>query len=798
MVYKGKVVAGCQMSDKVQAAMEAGVGTAGFCKSNVKNQFGESEEVFCPHYHSCPAIQQREMIQEHDLIFTPHPFMQLEIPEPLRHVRAVIADERIHHLFLHTTEFPLNNLSLPRKAPKLTKQEKEKGITEFELVQSREIAVELVTEAFAEGTCPAKKLYEYNRNSNNEDDNKVTGFNIVDDCIRICTSAIQKDANINPNMSIEEVKELCSQPTGKYVREEQRFWKIIKDRMETLNRYDIALISINQIKDRIKSLTRPEQIEEREREIHNLKKIEKYFTKPSGEKDMRIQFVQDHISEGDVRSIIRISWRSDPNWNNVPLLLLDASAAPEIINKIWNGADVITHDISGPLHIKIVGVVNRTFSNASIIGDNNDNEAQRITRAKNLNKMRRALSAISSWFGFSRVVAGSSILTRRIMNTNWRGPENVDWCHYGAMRGLDFAKHHAAAFSIGRMELPIRTIDGLVAALTYDDEEPELPFDIDGTGLTKEGEPLLMPQQMQKFQLRSGEVVEIPTPMHPRKWGRLIQKQYREEELLQFMGRLRPVYRQGEAPVWFALSSVIPQELIIDDLIHIDDLVTGKSYFWDAVRRTQGIIHPEVLYKTCPEYFKDKKDAESIMMEFGFSPNSLENDFVYGQGFIPFYFVDLYNNKNIMFVRKEYHNKKQKVLEILTDLKIPFSDFEEIKVEQESIAVARTYDNVDLALGDLDERKKAEQHNADKIALNVFMSGLKRRDEGANKNLIKSHPITFAAGHEGNLRNMWVQYTDLESKATLDLIKKEELSKKEHKTIMEDNDENYSNLGNTT
>ena len=229
----------------------------------------------------------------------------------------------------------------------------------------------------------------------------------------------------------------------------------------------------------------------------------------------------------------------------MPLLLLDASAAPEIINKIWLGAEVKTHDIMGPLNMKVVGVVNRTFSNASIVGNAGDSETQRILNATSLTKVRQALSAVSSWFGWSRVVAGTSILLRRTINTDWACPTNVDWCHYGAMRGLDFAKHHAAAFSVGRMELPIRTIDGLVAALTYDDETPENPYDIDGTGLTKEGLPLLMPSEMQTLKMRSGEVVELPTPMHPGKWGRLIQKQYREEELLQFVAAFIP-YREGE------------------------------------------------------------------------------------------------------------------------------------------------------------------------------------------------------------------------------------------------------------
>jgi hypothetical protein len=39
--------------------------------------------------------------------------------------------------------------------------------------------------------------------------------------------------------------------------------------------------------------------------------------------------------------------------------------------------------------------------------------------------------------------------------------------HFGAMRGLDFAKNYAAAISIGRSEMPVWVVDGLVAALNH-------------------------------------------------------------------------------------------------------------------------------------------------------------------------------------------------------------------------------------------------------------------------------------------------------------------------------------------
>lgn len=62
-------------------------------------------------------------------------------------------------------------------------------------------------------------------------------------------------------------------------------------------------------------------------------------------------------------------------------------------------------------------------------------------------------------------------------------------------------------------------------------------------------------------------------------WARLLQQQIREEELAQFVGRLRPVYREGEAPVWYVLGKVLPEGTVVDDIITLRDLArpTGRS-----------------------------------------------------------------------------------------------------------------------------------------------------------------------------------------------------------------------------
>ncbi|EPX84011.1 bifunctional DNA primase/polymerase [Salipiger mucosus] len=815
LVYKGKIAAGCQMADKVQAAMEAGVGTAGFCKADVTREDGERETVYCPHYAGCPAITQKARIQESDLVFTPHPFMQLTIPEELQHARAVIADERIHHLFLHTTEFPVVDLSLPRKSVRLTRREREQGVTAHDLAQSREEAVEIVRQALSEDACPAQRLFDYEQNPEalayqppaqsdmpGEHRHASRGAQLVQDCIRICSNALRKDANLTPEMTLDEVVEMCEKPSGHHVREEKRFWEIIADRIERLTMGGLA----DNLEAKIRDISGSDFIEHRLKLQRLLDAHRASQKMPHGERELRIQKIRDLNTDGPPRETIRISWRTTPNWENIPLLLLDASAAPEIITKIWGGADVTTHDISGPLHMKVVGVVNRTFSNASIIGDPEGSEIEKLRAASGLTSLRHMISSVSAWFGDSRVVAGSSILVRRTLNTDWTGPDNVDWCHFGAMRGLDFAKHHSAAVSIGRMELPIRTIDGLVAALTFDDEDPELPFDKHGTGLRGNGDddqsdqPLLMPSQNQRLKLRSGEVVEIPTPMHPGKWGRMIQKQYREEELLQFCGRLRPVYRQGEAPIWFAMSSVIPENVVIDDLVHLDDLVTKRSFFWDAIRRCGGIMQPDLLVEECPELFADRNHAIQEMAASGFSFRDGTQTGAKTHGFTAYRILseraDAYG-----FVRTGIDDHQKRLGAVLDRLGLTYDRIDPVNPDAaiKSLARARAPDNIEIELGKFEDRQVRERNTGHQAGVEIMRRGSERVDlQQGRSSKLPSHPLTFTAGNSGILKKKQVCFAEIEAELTLARIWEKmtyERQAERDKLLWENNEETYESLG---
>src|SRR3546814_16357597 len=89
------------MSWIVRMAMDAGIATEAFCRS----QGADGEEETCAHYVGCPAIVQRAEIARSHVVFMPHAFMSLHVPEALKPARAVIAADRIHTLFLPTTPF---------------------------------------------------------------------------------------------------------------------------------------------------------------------------------------------------------------------------------------------------------------------------------------------------------------------------------------------------------------------------------------------------------------------------------------------------------------------------------------------------------------------------------------------------------------------------------------------------------------------------------------------------------------------------------------------------------------------
>jgi hypothetical protein len=570
-MYQGRVRAGCAMHEQMSLAMSMGAGGSALCRAQVYDKEAQERvEEVCQYFAGCPAIQQRGIFDTAHLVLMPHAFAGLTIPNEAKNTRGVIIDERIFDLFIHTTFFDVDILKLPRKAPRPSK--KERDVDDFDhqawqdgLNALRRQAVEVVHQAIREKRDIAEMFLSLPAHESSA---------MLSACRRLSAASMQRADMLRPNMDVEDVRKIASIPTGFAAREEWRFWTLIADRLP---------IIVNMSLD-------GEDIQP----------------------DARIQVL---FLEEDGSRKIRISWRSTPNWIGKPLLLIDASAAPDIIAKVWqtplDQIEIIDLVEMAGLYDRIStvmiapGAIRETFlpkslSNYSIVGPSTDS-VQRLSCASLLAKIRHTISAIAAKHADGRVLVGATIAARRAITQSWTCPHNVDFGHFGALRGIDAFKHHVAAISIGRLEIPPDVLDGLAAALTYDDDAPEKPMNWTGTGYY-EGQPIRMATANRTLKFRDGSGdCTIPYPVHPGTWGRLVQAQYREEEMVQFLGRLRPFYRNGARPTWYCLSNIVNDGVILDDVLTTGALIDQVGLeMADTSRRAQGVLTPQSLSKADP------------------------------------------------------------------------------------------------------------------------------------------------------------------------------------------------------
>ena len=248
------------------------------------------------------------------------------------------------------------------------------------------------------------------------------------------------------------------------------------------------------------------------------------------------------------------------------------------------------------LYLESVGIIDRVYTDREIVGDRGASKNELREVGPLLAELRRLIAIKCGLFSHGRVIVASTRRVRIALQTDWAQPQNADFLHFGALRGVDFAKGHVAAISIGRLELPPRVLDGLAAALGFDDPDP--------TEVRAGEQPVITASRT--LMMRDGTDVEIEVPERADRWGLELQRQFRENELVQFAGRLRPVYRDGIPPVWFCLGRALPPEIIWDRLSFLRQETTvavGEDHLpqnlWEFARRCGGIISPDLALVKC-------------------------------------------------------------------------------------------------------------------------------------------------------------------------------------------------------
>ena len=539
MVYKGKLAAGCLLEDRMRQLIDADIGASGLCKSTIKGKDGEREEVTCPHYEVCPAIAQKRMLADHHVVFMPRSFLTMNIPEEAKGFRGIVADETVLDLLVHTNQFPLAALDIERKVPTLTRAEREAGADADWMLKQCGLVRDAVVKGLKEGKDPAKHLREMM---------PAEALELVRVAKRVCSSAIASGQAVRPDMSKEDFDELVKRPTSEYVKAEFRFWTIVQEGLEANLLVELAGMTPR--------------------------------------RDTRIKLLTHDEPE------ICLAWRTEPNWSDGPFLLLDASANETLLERVFMGREIVMYECENNANLRVVAFPDQTFAVSKLLA--RTDRVTKLEAAYELLKIRRAIASICAAHSNGRVAVCMTKPVRQAICTGWVPPQNADFMHDGATAGLDFAKSHVALISIGRTELPVATVDGLVAAYTYDMDERPPCIDVFGNGKDAKVKGI-RPHTANRFlKLRDGNMALCQHQQHESYFAKAVQAQAREEAIRQRIGRLRGVFRELPGIVYL-LGEAIPDDVIIDDLRSMSDLLGYEIL--DAARRLDGILCAEMIAK---------------------------------------------------------------------------------------------------------------------------------------------------------------------------------------------------------
>jgi hypothetical protein len=368
------------------------------------------------------------------------------------------------------------------------------------------------------------------------------------------------------------------------------FWRVIEDRIAGLRAITDRVILTNLIA----ATADTGEFDHLRRELGHM------HADACGAHDARLQLVVREPDDGKrtgLRQHVRVSWRSTPNFTSKPLVVLAAGGSKKVLDKIFS-RDFVDEPIDAAIQMRIGTCVDSQFSNSAILPAHDDSKQAKSAKLRLVRKIRRAITKAAALHGRERILVVASKKVVEHINAGWWAcPRNVEFGHYGGLAGLDFARDYPLIMTIGRSEMPTQENDALVGALTYDDEVPEVPYDKFGTGTT-DGQPaktdrsniLYRPEIWREQPMRSGETVKRKLRQMTGGWKQEVELIWREGEVVQAAGRVRPVYKHvGNAPTWLCLGAVLPENFIVDRLFALDDLVADAGIF-DVQRLAHGVL----------------------------------------------------------------------------------------------------------------------------------------------------------------------------------------------------------------
>lgn len=578
---------GCRRWADVKRLQEAGKSSAPLCEAEDPQNPGDPNcMIKCPFFDECRYQKQKKTVGDYDLILAAHNYLTVSIPSALKGCRMVIIDESVRSQLTRTRTFSEEILLSARNLAFVTKHEKAEMVAKLE--RHTGISKPASDEEPTPGQIRARKRIEAQASEDvmtgmigdREDlveeilpvlrrGEDVAAFILADparldqleSCIAICTRTRESLA-LDPRSSPERVAEACSIATQKEIAAEARFWKILKERIVFLQH-------------------------DAQPDPHAALGLKTNRRKMAcGKRDLRIHYYRGPNLGPGKKSFgkIRLSWFAEANFQDKPMLLLDASANPEILSRAL-GRQLAHTPIDAPRRVRFVHVHGRSLSKSSLLPCPRDSAKASLEKATALQEVRTQISAICAMH-VGGVVGCTTKAVEALILDGWTPPSNFVMLHYGATRGLNFASGYDAAIAIGVVNPSADQIDAEVAALQYADEEQEEPLDpIGDEARTKDDPEAAWSERVVRIPMRNGSTLLATQRSCPGSLAQIVYDQVRKEELMQFVGRLRPIHRH-DSPTVYTIGSYVPEGVIVDEVVLQSDLVRFGAPL-EAARRHQ-------------------------------------------------------------------------------------------------------------------------------------------------------------------------------------------------------------------
>ena len=186
-------------------------------------------------------------------------------------------------------------------------------------------------------------------------------------------------------------------------------------------------------------------------------------------------------------------------------------------------------------------------------------------------------------------------------------PEDCEFVHFGALRGLNTFSDFNAAIIIGRHQLPIEALESQAAALWWDSD---LELVLTGNSIF----------ESRGYRDRRNKKLGMKVMVCSDAWAQKLQELQREGETLQALDRLRLMYNKKKKHVY--VLSNLPLDITVDKLVSLPVLIKGKTAIKRALLLAQNDvlpINPDYLLKNYSNLFKTLDATKKALQAFNFS-----------------------------------------------------------------------------------------------------------------------------------------------------------------------------------